>query len=51
MQITYQNTTYKALAKKDTKSGTIYLILIDGSKKWVKGKEDVCSGYSNFLAR
>ena len=31
--------------------GTIYLILIEGVKKWVKGKEDIVSGYSNFLSR
>jgi hypothetical protein len=51
MQITYQNRSYKAMAKKVTKMGTVYLILIEGVKKWVKGKEDIFSGYSNFLAR
>ena len=51
MQITYQNKSYKAMAKKITKSGVIYLILIGKVKKWVKGKEDIVSGYSNFLAR
>ena len=51
MQITYQKRSYKAMAKKVTKMGTLYLILIDGSKKWIKGKEDILSGYSNFLAR
>jgi hypothetical protein len=51
MQITYQNTSYKAMAKKVTKMGTVYLILIEGVKKWVKAKEDIVSGYSNFLAR
>jgi hypothetical protein len=51
MKIIYQNRSYKAMAKKITKSGVIYLILIEGVKKWVKGKEDIVSGYSNFLAR
>jgi hypothetical protein len=51
MLITYNNKRYEPLAKKVTKMGTLYLILIDKNKKWVKGKEDVCSGYSNFLAR
>jgi hypothetical protein len=51
MQITYQNRSYKAMAKKVTKMGILYLILIDKTKKWVKGKEDIVSGYSNFLAR
>ena len=51
MLITYQNKNYEPLAKKVTKMGTLYLILINGSKKWVKGKEDIVSGYSNFLAR
>lgn len=51
MQITYQNKFYSPLAKKIIKSGVIYLILIEGVKKWVKGKEDIVSGYSNFLAR
>lgn len=51
MLITYNNRSYEALAKKVTKMGTVYLILIEGVKKWVKGKEDIVSGYSNFLAR
>lgn len=51
MLITYNNRTYSPLAKKITKSGVIYLILIEGVKKWVKAKEDIVSGYSNFLAR
>ena len=51
MRITYQNRSYKAMAKKVTKMGTVYLILIEGVKKWVKGREDIVSGYSNFLAR
>jgi hypothetical protein len=51
MQITYQNRSYKAMAKKVTKMGTVYLILIEGVKKWVKAKEDIVSGYSNFLSR
>ena len=51
MLITYNNRSYEPLAKKVTKMGTIYLILIEGVKKWVKAKEDIVSGYSNFLSR
>ena len=52
MLIEYRNQLLEPLAKKYTRNGYIYLVFINGIKKWVIPKT-LCNsqGYVNFLSK